>query len=519
MELIRKNIHIDRIKCSASSQTALEDDINITDSRPDVYQLISEQGEIQIDEIRAVQDHVHVKGRLCFAVLYLSDEQARRPAGMEGSIPFEEQVYMEGVVSTDGVGIRRELEDLHVGMINSRKLSVQALIRLNLYVEELGDVEAAVELAGTEPVECCRKSVEIAGLAIRKKDIFRIREEIELPGSYPNIFQIFWQSCRLSDVQFGLSDGRLSLQGQLRLFFMYEGEGEGKPVGWFENTFPFSGVLDCQGLKGHMVDDITCSISHRELEVKQDADGEERMVSLEAVLDLDMKIYEEEETEILSDVYGVTSQIEVTAEVGELKRLLMKNTGKTKLAGRFRVADGLPGIRQICHSECELQLAEVRIVEEGLRITGAAAVTCLYVTPDAGVPYDSLSGTIPFSYILEIPGIRKDCTWRLDSAVSELSVSTLSAEEIDVKAVFAFCGIVFGSYKEPMIRDVKVTELDPEKIAALPGIVAYIVREGDTLWNIGKRYYVPVQQIREINELTGDEIRQGDKLLIVKGRG
>ena len=68
MELIKKNIHMDRIKCKASTQITMEDDINITDSRPDVYQLIEEQGEVVIDEIRAVQDHVYVKGKLEFSV-------------------------------------------------------------------------------------------------------------------------------------------------------------------------------------------------------------------------------------------------------------------------------------------------------------------------------------------------------------------------------------------------------------------------------------------------------------------
>ena len=66
MELIKKNIHMDRIKCKASTQITMEDDINITDSRPDVYQLIEEQGEVVIDEIRAVQDVYQGKaGILC----------------------------------------------------------------------------------------------------------------------------------------------------------------------------------------------------------------------------------------------------------------------------------------------------------------------------------------------------------------------------------------------------------------------------------------------------------------------
>ena len=200
---------MDRIKCKASTQITMEDDINITDSRPDVYQLIEEQGEVVIDEIRAVQDHVYVKGKLEFSVLYLSDDDVRRPASMQGSIPFDEQIYMEGVAPTDSVSIKKDLEDLSVGMINSRKLSVQSLIRLGLYVEELYDEEAAVELSSAEPVEFRQKTINLASLAIQKKDIFRIREEMELPGGYPNIFEIFWQNCRLGETEFRISEGKL----------------------------------------------------------------------------------------------------------------------------------------------------------------------------------------------------------------------------------------------------------------------------------------------------------------------
>ena len=477
MELIKKNIHMDRIKCKASTQITMEDDINITDSRPDVYQLIEEQGEVVIDEIRAVQDHVYIKGKLEFCVLYLSDDDVRRPASMEGSIPFDEQIYMEGVVPTDSVSVKKDLEDLSVGMINSRKLSVQALIRLGLYVEELYDEEAAVELSSNEPVEFRQKTINLASLAIQKKDIFRIREEMELPNGYPNIFDIFWQTCKLGETQFRLSEGKLSIQGEVQLFFLYEGEGENRPVMWYEAKIPFSGVLDCQ----------------------------------------DMKIYEEEQTEILSDIYGVTREMEAVAGVGKLKQLLMKNMGKTKISGRFKVAAGLPKMQQLCHSECDIQMAETKIVDEGLRITGAAAVKSLYGTGDPEVPYDSIAGTIPFSYVLEIPGISPECTYKLDSVPEDLSVTMIDADEVEVKAVLDFHGIVFSHYEEPMIQDVKVTDLDPDKLSSLPGIVAYIAREGDSLWNIGKKYYVPVSQIKDINELTSDEIHPGDKLLIVKG--
>ena len=52
MELVRRNIHMDRIKGQASTQITLEDDINILDSRPDASKLIYDRGSVALEEIK-----------------------------------------------------------------------------------------------------------------------------------------------------------------------------------------------------------------------------------------------------------------------------------------------------------------------------------------------------------------------------------------------------------------------------------------------------------------------------------
>lgn len=56
------------------------------------------------------------------------------------------------------------------------------------------------------------------------------------------------------------------------------------------------------------------------------------------------------------------------------------------------------------------------------------------------------------------------------------------------------------------------------KDTKIPGIVGYVVKEGDTLWSIAKTYFTTVESIREQNEEVS-EIKPGDKLLIVKEIG
>ena len=73
--------------------------------------------------------------------------------------------------------------------------------------------------------------------------------------------------------------------------------------------------------------------------------------------------------------------------------------------------------------------------------------------------------------------------------------------------------------EEQVIEEITMEELDQDRMNALPGIAIYVVQKGDTLWKIGKQYFVPVAAIKEMNNLSGNEIHPGEKLLIMKSYG
>ena len=52
MELLKKNIHTERIKSKALLQIPLETDINVSDAKPDVAKVIYDCGTVKIDEIK-----------------------------------------------------------------------------------------------------------------------------------------------------------------------------------------------------------------------------------------------------------------------------------------------------------------------------------------------------------------------------------------------------------------------------------------------------------------------------------
>lgn len=523
MELIKKHIHMDRIRCKAAGQVALEEDLNIPDSKPDVNALIYQKGQVQIEEVKPTADHVSIRGRLLFHILYQSKEDKRSLVSVEGKIPFEEQMYMDGVKGTDSVRIQSQMEDLTVSVINTRKLGVQSLVSLRASVEELYDEEVPVEIylsaneEGEFPIEYCKKTLEVAQIAIQKNDVFRVREEIPLPSSYPNIYKILWENVSLEDVEFRPVDEKLMIHGEIHIFILYESEGEERVIRAYEVTVPLNGNLECQGLVDGMIGDVQYEIGNLSLDVRPDFDGEQRMLGLELVLDMEMKMYEESRVDILTDIYGITKDVKEVIKETELKRLLMKIGGKSKIGDHIKVKNNGGRILQLLHSEGNVQTQSVEIKPEGIEVRGNVEVSVLYVTGEDSSPYNSLKGNVPFLYTMEVAEIAPGDTFRMTAKLEQLQVMMLDSEELDVKGVLGFSATVFQNAPINLITDVKVAPLDMAKLNELPGMVAYVVGRDDNLWNIGKRYYVPVAKIREVNGLNGDELKVGEKLLIVKG--
>lgn len=515
MELLKRNIHMDRTRAEAVTQFTLEDDVNIPENKPDVSQLNLEKGEILIDEIKPSMDSVMVRGRLSYVVLYHTMEEGSNLVVLEGKIPFEEKINLQGVMPMDSVLVDGEVEDLTVGMINSRKLNVQSLMTMTAKVEELYDEEAPIALHGDEKVEYRRRPMNIAQIVICKNDIFRLKEEVTLPSNYPNIFQILWNNISMGDVEFKVMEEKLTASGDVHLFILYEGEGEEHPIRSFETTIPFSGVLDCHGCREGMLPDIQYRLGQQELSVRPDFDGEERSIGLELVLDIGIRIYEEENLEIISDIYGVSKEISAVTHRANLRRLLSRVTGKTKVTDHIHVSGGT--VLQLLHSEGTVALEQQSTVENGILLQGSLQVKVMYITGEDEAPYGCTQAQIPYRYTLEVPDIAPEDMGKVHAEVEQLQVTMLDGEEMDVKAILCFSTVVFKNVPIEFISEINVSELDSSKMSSLPGMAVYMVREGDNLWNIGKKYYVPVDTLRELNGLDTDELKTGQKLLIVKG--
>lgn len=519
MELIKKNIHMTQQRMKAVGQITIDNDSNVPDNKQDIEKIILDKGEVGIEEIKSAQDHATVRGDFQFCVLYSSDSGERSIHSLCGRIPFEEVLNMDGLTPSDLVDVKYEIEDFTVDIVNSRKLNIKAIITLYATVDGLYDEEVVTDAREENGLQTKKSSFPVLQVAVHKKDTCRIRDEIVLPSNKSNIYELLWSSIQPRNIEIKRLDNQLSIHGELLVFAIYTSEDENHPLQMVEETIPFHNVVECSGCAEEMIPEITWEMTKKDMEVKPDYDGEERVFGIESVLEFEIKLFDEEEAEAMVDVYSTTEEaIPIMGEVA-YQKLLTKNFSKSRTADRLRVQDNQERIMQIAHTEGQAKVEDIEVTENGLEIEGIIMVQILYVTPDDSVPLATLRGVVPFQQTVEVPGLNEDSEYFVQTDLEQLSATMVDSDEIEIKASVNLNNLVLNRETIDVVKNIEILPLDMERLQELPGIVGYIADGQKTLWEVAKEHATTIEEIQQVNAMKSDELKRGDKLIIIKSVG
>jgi len=523
MDLLMKNIHMCNQTKRAATQITLDEDLNVPDVRPDVEMIIQSREHITLEHTRAEAGKLYLDGFMEVSILYMDDTKERRIHRLDTRLPFDETLAMEGLEPGETARVRHETEDLSVSLINSRKLAVRALVSFDASVEEIYDLSAAVEVrqeeTGKLTLQLCEKKqqLEYLQLEVQNKDILRLKEDIQLPSNKPDIREILWENVQFRGCRTRLEADKLTVQGSLFLFVLYRAQDEKESLQWIEQTIPVEGELSCAGAAPGFVPDIEVTLAGTDLTAKEDIDGELRTFHLEGVLELNIRLYGTDTSEILSDVFSPEKNLEPVTEEETCEPLVVRNESKCKAQGKIRIQSAKPRILQICHCAGTVRLDQTKVeAGTGIKIEGALPVSILYISADDTMPFAVLEGTVPFTHVAEAQGIDESCRYTLTANLDQLSATMSDSEEIEVRATIGLNLFAVRSGTVRCIHALQEKDYTTEQLEAVPGLTGYIVQDGETLWDIGKAYFQTPQQIVEMNGLPSEEVKKGDCLILMK---
>ena len=291
MELIRKPIHYTQEGKSIFDQFYLDEDYNVPDQKEDVQRVIQGSAELKAEDIRPVENYVKITGKVYFKVLYMTASVDPRPSVLEGKFPFEEMVYAEGD-GNETFFLRNVRTEFTATVVNSRKLSLRIMAEMEVGREWIRDEELTEDVESDVPVYRKTQKMNLLRLAISRKDTYRIKEELTLPGTKESIGQLLLTDISVRKLDIRMGQDEILLRGELLVFCMYLSAEE--KADWIEQSVPFEGRILCDGVTENMYYHIQHSLEDTLADIRLDEDGEMRVLGIEATLSLRMNIFGED---------------------------------------------------------------------------------------------------------------------------------------------------------------------------------------------------------------------------------
>lgn len=514
MQFEKNNIHMNRVKDRANIQFTLDEDINVPDSKRDIGKIVCNRSDILLENVNYSEKKVGVSGGCSYTILYLTDEEKPMVDNLMGNLPFQENLNVDGADAGDNVKCQAYVEDFTVRVINSRKISIKMVINVALQMENVYDEEIACQAADPE-VKTLTGSMNYACIALNGNDLFRVKEEFELPRNKPDINRILWRNAELRTRQVRLLQDGFSIKGELNVFILYETFSD-ESFEWYETVIPFSGKIDYTGIEEDMISDIVLSLTAGNVELKTTEDGEDRGLCVEAEINMDIRVYEEKNMEYLVDMYSLKENLVPVRTNAKYEQILVKNNAKCRLGDKIQMKSKDSRILQICGVEGTVHMDEVRTEEDGIVAEGAVTVNIMYVTSDDHNPIAMIKGDIPFSQKIEVNGVGADTVYTIRPNLEQLAATMLGNDEVEVRGFVNLDAMVLKQVEAGFITDAKVDGENMEWLTDFPGIIGYIAGGEENLWNIAKKYHTSVEKIRHINNMTSDTLRKGEKIIIMR---
>lgn len=517
MEIGRGNIILDRKIGKENTQALYEGDIIVPDIKPDIAVILSTDANVMVDRVDVGNDRINYTGKLILSVLYLARGPQKLVHSMNVTHTIDDFVNMEGVTKDSWADVVPSIENIDYKILNDRKIGFRAVINIELTASATCGHEVVTNIAGINENQLLKTPLKLNRSVVNKTDSFTVKDEMSIPAGKPNIRELLQHNVAIGNKDVRVGNGKVSINGELVVTCLYKGDEDESLIEFIETEIPFNGQIDASEARDDMFADIKMTVIDSYIQIRPDADGEDRMLDLEITIQACLKISISENIEVLEDAYCINKNININKAPIKYSKPVCRNKNQSPIKEIVQLDDECPEILQIFRVKGKAGIDEVKIVEDKVVVEGVVNCDVLYIAGSDETPLYSYKCAVPFRQIIETKGAQPGCEVHVEASVEHSGFNMLSGREVELRFLLCFNTSVSEEMESSMITDIDFSDMERVQLDKMPSMIIYVVQKGDTLWKIAKKYNTTIDEIMSINEIDNpSKIYPGQKYLILK---
>lgn len=504
IEAQRENLNVNKLIAEKKEIIFVEGDMIVPDSKPDILNTICTSGVVSIYKKEAQEGKVRLDGSVNTYIMYMPDGGEDTVRGLNTCIDFSENINVSNCIDGMNVISDIKIKSIEAKVINGRKVGIKATLEVNLKIYSNEDVEIINEIQNENNVQILKEDLTVNSLVGQGTTKIYAKESIQLDVA-DNLAEILRAQVCLIDRDVKISYNKVLAKSEAEIRIMYLTEDN--RICTVNYKIPVVGFIDIPNVTDGNLCDVNYEIKN--IIIKPNSQ-EEHSIYVEIEIEVSCYVYEEKQLNLIQDMYSTIQNLNFE------KKQIMTMTNKQCVTNIKQIRE------KINFNDIDgLNLVDVDIMTNitnenkiNSKILYESEMELRFIFENSRKQVIIKEVKLPFEYTVENlqngESLNTDCNMEVKSKDFIVQDGGNISCNIDIQADT-------NMYRMANINMIDSIEENGEREEQDYSIVIYIVKKGDTLWNIAKEFGSTVDSIARVNGIENrDLIQPGQKLYIPK---
>lgn len=510
MELIKESVKVNETIHKGSTQTMVESDIIVPDTKPDILKVLQVDAIACITQKSAENGRVMLNGRVYLKILYIPDKEGEKIKSIITSCDFSQPIENSGITEESLIAVDASAERVEFLLKNSRKLQIKAIAAIDYEIFALKTLEIAVDTEADEKIELKKENIKLQNAVDFCEHEIGVHERIEVPSGQTSIKELLKVDTKITDTEHKTVTGKIVVKGVVYVCMLYSDDNCNTE--FVEEEINFTEVLDSCDVSEETVCDVDYVITDMDCKIEEDGDGDNRIVDIDVSVNVRVKATECVNLEIISDCYEPYKKTTLTREEIVLDEVAAKPCAQNTIREIVDVGANAPAVSGVYNVIAKPYITKAELQRNKFLCEGRIEAYILYLSESSENPVYSIKKEIPFSYMLDCDAEGGGLIPEVKAEIMHTGYNLNAAGEIELRCNLSLNANIIRRRSISIITEITTEDIsDSDK----KGIVIYFVQKGDSIWSIAKNYGVPKESILSFNDLNEeDKLKQGARLFI-----
>jgi len=514
IDIIKENVQFEQLLRENNSNTVLREEYLIPDTHPDVQKILTVEARPMIINKELIGDRIVLEGKVEYTVIYLAREDGFVANSVNYNQNFTNNIELNQGENKVICEAQCNVEHIEATIMNERKISIQGVITIDWELYKSNEFEFVKDIEGNDEVEVLKKTETINKISANEDVELTGKSMIRVGMDKPQINKILKCSLRLHKKEVKVADDKIYLGCYCKLNILYKGD-DSKDIIPLEDDIYLSKEEEVKGVTSDMIPTVCYEISNNDLMLEEDDLGEVRIINNEFIIKANVKVFSKENIDAIKDAYSTKCLIGLKKDEHEVGILHGANSSESIVKYNIQLKENDLKPDTIISANANIIVTDKEVMKDRVVIEGIVKADVLYKTTDDEKYLANVKAEIPFSAMIDIFGANETMKSIVKGNLENIEAS-IEGNSIAIKATIILSGKILYEMNKEFISDIVEEEGDlPEKNAS---ITIYVVGEGDTFWDLAKKYNTTVSDLIKINKIEDSEHIEDCKKIIIPGR-